>query len=79
MFGLGKDKKRKTLATILDDAAARAMIGPLKAEAADLKAGMTLDELDRFVHDALAMGAGPDTVVMHRCNPRGSIRKVWVK
>lgn len=50
-----------------------------RADAGDKKRGMTLGELDRFIHNALSQGCGEDTPVMTQVNITGGIKALWVR
>jgi hypothetical protein len=50
-----------------------------RADADDKKRGMTLAELDRFVHEALSQGCGDDTPVMTQVNITGGIKALWTR
>lgn len=82
MFG-----KKKTAAapvedpgTLADQLARLAATGSRhRAEAGDKRAGMTLGELDRFVHDALAQGCGEHTPVVTQVNIGAGIKTIWTR
>jgi hypothetical protein len=50
-----------------------------RADADDKKRGMTLAEMDRFVHEALSQGCGDNTPVMCQVNITGGIKAVWTR
>lgn len=49
------------------------------ADAEDKKKGMTLGELDRFIHAALAQGAGENSPVQCQVNITAGVKVIWVK
>jgi hypothetical protein len=81
MFG-----KKKTPAggedhgTLADQVASLASMGARhRADADDKKRGMTLGELDRFIHNALSQGCGEDTPVMAQVNITAGIKALWTR
>lgn len=50
-----------------------------REDASDKRRGMTLGELDHFVHAAMSQGAHEDTPVMTQVNITGGIKAVWTR
>lgn len=66
--------------TLADQVGKLASIGSRhRADADDKKRGMTLGELDRFVHTAMSQGCGEDTPVMCQVNITAGIKAVWTR
>lgn len=76
----GDGQQQPNLGGLSDQlAAAAAATARAQATAEDPGAGMTLGELDRFVHSALANGAGEDSPVMVRVNITAGVKRIWVR
>ena len=66
--------------TLADQLANLASIGTRqRGDAADKKRGMTLGEIDRFVHNALSQGCGEDTPVMAQVNITAGVKALWTR
>ena len=78
MFGKKKDDENKPS---LGDSLVglQRMNARHSAEAEDKRQGMTLGELDRFIHAALATGAGEHSRVQVQVNITAGVKVIWVK
>ena len=50
-----------------------------RVDAGDKKRGLTLGEIDRFVHAALSQGCSEDTPVMAQVNITAGIKAMWTR
>jgi hypothetical protein len=77
MFGKKNSESKGSLGDQLVGVAK--MTARHSADAEDKKQGMTLGELDRFIHAALAQGAGEASPVQCQVNITAGIKSIWVK
>lgn len=66
--------------TLADQVANLASLGSRqRTDAEDKKRGLTLGEIDRFVHNALSQGCSEDTPVMAQVNITAGIKAMWTR